>query len=318
MKNEITAKNRRFYDERVAPMIRERFLEYENHIAVGIAGEGSDCFGFDDEISRDHDFGTGVCIWLTDEDMAKFGSELSAAYDELVLEKDRSYYTERLNERRGVMTVHDFYSNILRIDCNTRDCIMTEEQWLKLDHSCLATAVNGEVYIDHPGEFTAFRKLLTGYYPERVWRIRIAEKMHEYSANLQINYQRCMTRGDTVAAETCRIQGMMAAMELYFLLNREYMPFYKWAYKALTKLDTTGEFASRIEELANLHSNKESWEGTKYHPNRPNLKDRVVGLSEDIGYDISEMLKDRGLIQRINPYLEADVKTVLEPSIQKI
>ena len=43
------------------------------------------------------------------------------------------------------MTVHDFYSNILRIDCNTKDCVMTEDQWLSLDHSCLATAVNGEV-----------------------------------------------------------------------------------------------------------------------------------------------------------------------------
>ena len=60
-----------------------------------------------------------------------------------------------------------------------------------------------------------------------------------------------------------------------------------------------------------LHSNEEAWEGTKYHPNRPNLKDRVVGLSEDIGYDISQMLKDARFSERINPYLEADVNTVL-------
>ena len=209
------------------------------------------------------------------------------------------------------MTIHDFYSNILRIDCNTKDCVMTEEQWIRLDHSCLATAVNGEVYRDDMGEFTAFRKLLSGYYPDRVWRIRIAEKMHEYSANLQVNYQRCMSRGDIVAAETCRIQGMTAAMELFFLLKRTYMPFYKWSYRALTEIDETGELAKRIEELADLHSNKEAWEGTKYHPNRPNLKDRIVGLAEDIGYDLAEMLKDAGFISRINPYLEADVNAIL-------
>ncbi|MCR5301790.1 MAG: DUF4037 domain-containing protein [Lachnospiraceae bacterium] len=307
----MTEDNRRFYEESVKPLIHERFGAYESRIAVGISGEGSDCFGYDDEISRDHDFGTGVCLWLTDEDMQVVGKELGEAYDELVEMKERSFLTERLKERRGVMTIHDFYSNILRIDCNTKDCVMTEKQWLSLDHSCLATAVNGEVFRDDPGQFMHFRSLLQNYYPERVWRIRIAEKMHEYSSALQVNYQRCMGRGDTVSAEICRIKGMTAAMELYFLLKRRYMPYYKWAYRALTDLDKSGAFTARIDELANLHSDKEPWEGTKYRPNRPNLKDRIVGVAEDIGYDISEMLKDTGLIARINPYLEADVDTVL-------
>ena len=54
--------SRRFYDKHVEPMIRSKFREYESRIAVGLAGEGSDCFGYDDFISRDHDFGTGVCL----------------------------------------------------------------------------------------------------------------------------------------------------------------------------------------------------------------------------------------------------------------
>ena len=304
-------KNRRFYEEHVKDMILRKFPQCAGRIAAGLAGEGSDCFGYDDAISKDHDFGTGVCLWLTDQDMTGFGRELAEAYDDLVAEKERKYYTERLRERRGVMTVHDFYSNILLIDCNTKDCVMTQEQWLRLDHSCLATAVNGEVYCDEPGEFTRFRKLLLGYYPDRVWRIRIAEKMHEYSAALQVNYARCMSRNDTVAASACRARGMMAAMELYFLMKREYMPYYKWSYRALTELDGEGIFAGRIQELADTEGSRDAWEGTRYHPNRPNLKDRVIGLSEDIAYDLSEMLKDAGFIEHINPYLEADVKTVL-------
>ena len=308
----MTEDNRRFYEEQVKPLLHEQFGAYESRIAVGIVGEGSDCFGYDDEISRDHDFGTGVCLWLTDEDMDKIGADLDKAYNDLVEEKSRSFYTKRLKERRGVMTIHDFYSNILRIDCNTIDCMMTEEQWMNLDHSCLATAVNGEVFRDDLGQFTQFRSLLQKYYPDRIWRIRIAEKMHEYSSALQVNYQRCMGRGDTVSAEICRIRGMTAAMELYFLIKREYMPYYKWAYRALTDMDKSGAFTARIDELSNLHSNIEAWEGTKYQPNRPNLKDRIVGVAEDIGYDISEMLKEAGLITRINPYLEADVDTVIK------
>ena len=76
-KMNVTDKNRRFYDEHVADMIHSAFPEYEDRIAVGIAGEGSDCFGYDDEISRDHDFGTGVCLWVTDDDMERFGYKLS-------------------------------------------------------------------------------------------------------------------------------------------------------------------------------------------------------------------------------------------------
>ncbi len=308
---DVREKNRRFYDEHVAPMIASEFGEYASRIAVGLSGEGSDCFGFDDEISRDHDFGTGVCLWIPSEDMDVYGYALSAEYETLVAKKERSFYTERLSERRGVMTIHDFYSNILRIDCDTRSCTMTEQQWLNLDHACLATAVNGEVYRDDLGAFTGFRELLLGYYPEKVWRIRLAEKMHEYSASLQVNYARCMTRRDTVAAELCKAKGMEAAMELFFLLKRVYPPYYKWTYRALKKLDETGQFAARIEELASLSCDPEAWEDTKYHPNRQNLKDRIVCISEDIGYDLAEMLKNQGFTKHMNPYLEADVKRVL-------
>ncbi len=312
---DVKAKNRRFYDEKVAPMIQSRFGQYASRIAVGLSGEGSDCFGFDDEISRDHDFGTGCCLWIKTEDLDNFGKDLDQAYTELVAEKERSFYTERLMERRGVMTIHDFYSNILQIDCNTDACEMTEKQWLSLDHSCLATAVNGEVYRDDLGEFTAFRNLLLNYYPDRVWRIRIAEKMHIYSASLQVNYARCMTRGDTVAAQICKVKGMEAAMELFFLLKRIYPPYHKWTYRALQELDEKGEFSARIRELSDTPCNLEAWEDTRYHPNRQNYKDRIVSLSEDIGYDLAEMLKLSGFTKRMNPYLEADIKRILHPDM---
>lgn len=175
-------KNRRFYEKYVVELIHDRFGEYEDRIAVGIVGEGSDCFGYDDLISRDYDFGTGVCLWVTDEDLRRFGYILSIAYNELVDRFADEYITDRIRERRGVQVIHDFYSNILSIDCDTDGCTMSEEQWLLLDHTCLATATNGEVFRDDLGYFSAFRKLLLNYYPDRVWRRRIADELHKFSA----------------------------------------------------------------------------------------------------------------------------------------
>lgn len=307
----VREKNRRFYDQYVANLIHGSFAEYEDRIAVGIAGEGSDCFGYDDQISRDHDFGTGVCLWLSDEDMRLFGQRLSDAYNELVDSAERSYYTERLRERRGVMTVHDFYSNILHVDCDTENCRLTEDQWYGLDHSCLKTATNGEIYRDDLGLFTAFRQYLLNYYPDRVWRLRIAEQLHEYASSFQVNYARCMTRRDTVAAELCRAKGIRSAMELFFLLKREYPPYYKWTYRALSDLDGEGSFSAKIKEAAEERIRTEAWEGTKYLPNRLNYKDRIVSLSEEIASEIEQMLVERDLIKRRGRYLELHVDELL-------
>lgn len=68
---------RMLYVEKGAAIIHEHFPEYEERIAVGLAGSGSQCLGFDDEISRDHDFEPGFCLWLTDEDDARIGIELA-------------------------------------------------------------------------------------------------------------------------------------------------------------------------------------------------------------------------------------------------
>ena len=310
MKN-VTEKNKRFYDLYVKDLIRSRFPEYEDRIAVGIAGEGSDCFGYDDEISRDHDFGTGVCLWVTEEDMDRFGYALSIAYNELVDSVERAYYTDRLRERRGVMTVREFYSNILNIDCDPEAGVLTEEQWLRLDHSCLKTATNGAVFRDDPGVFTAFRQYLMQYYPDRVWRTRLAEQLHDYAASVQVNYARCMARNDPVAAELCRARGIRAAMELFFLLRREYPPYYKWTFRAMGELDREGTFSAKIRELAEEPLRREAWEDTRYHPNRPNYKDRIVSLADEIASELEQMLAERGLIRVRSRYLETHVNAVL-------
>lgn len=309
--NSIIERSRRFYEAEVKPMIHEKFPEAEARIAVGIAGEGSDCFGFDDYVSRDHDFGTGVCLWLTDEDYEKYGNLLSILYNELVNKHD-SNLTERLMERRGVMTIHGFYSNILNIDCDTDNFIITDEDWRRLDHNCLATAVNGEVFRDDLGEFTKYRNALLNYYPEHIWKERIEMELHMYAQAMQVNYARCMTRKDIVAAEMCRAQGLNSAMQLYYLLNRTYPPYYKWTFKMMKSMEKTGDYAELVAKLAGAYIDYSKWEGLPYVADRLNLKDEIVSLTERIATRIATMMKDKGLVKYIDPYLEQYVGQLLK------
>lgn len=304
-------KSRNFYENHVAKMIHEKFPDYESRIAVGIAGEGSDCFGYDDFMSRDHDFGTGACLWLAEEDFEEIGCLLSIAYNELANQYGGEKLTERLRERRGVMTSKSFYSNILYIDCNVKDCKISESDWLNLEHTCLATAVNGQVFRDDLGEFSAFRKLLLDYYPDNIWKRRIVNELHQFSSSLQVNFGRCMSRNDVVAAELCRSKGIEAAMELYFLLNRKYGPYYKWTYRALRDLDD-GVFSKELVLLAEAPIEAGPWRNYSYSPNHINTKDRIVASSEKIASMILELLKKNELIIGTNSYLELYVDEIIK------
>ena len=51
--------SRLYYEQTGRPALEDRFPELLPQMAFGLAGEGSECFGFDDEFSRDHDWGPG-------------------------------------------------------------------------------------------------------------------------------------------------------------------------------------------------------------------------------------------------------------------
>ena len=62
------------YYERIGrPVLEELFPAYLDRIAVGLVGEGSECFGYDDMISMDHDYGPGFVYGLQKKIMKKLG-----------------------------------------------------------------------------------------------------------------------------------------------------------------------------------------------------------------------------------------------------
>lgn len=64
----------------------------------------------------------------------------------------------------------------------------------------------------------------------------------------QYNYSRCISRGDTAAAQLSVIEFSKSAMNASFLLHKKYMPYYKWCFRALKELGER-ELAKNLEFL---------------------------------------------------------------------
>ena len=77
--------SRAYYERFGRPMLEKDFPELLPYLAVGLFGKGSECFGWDDALSRDHDFEPGFCIFLPEEELVDRRREfqLERAYAKL-------------------------------------------------------------------------------------------------------------------------------------------------------------------------------------------------------------------------------------------
>lgn len=306
---------RAFYENYGKEMIHTKFPEYEKRIAVGLVGEGSDCFGFDDDISMDHDYEVGFCMWLTGQDYEQIGEALQTEYEKLICEHIGQASVDMfLRERRGVFAIHDFYNRLLGTDFDYEICRGTEQAQ---EHQ-LAAAVNGEVFCDELGEFSAVRKQLAAYYPDELWRRKLAQKLHDFSQYAQSNYPRMMARKDIVTAQLCVAKAMEAAMDIVYLLRHEYAPYYKWKKKGLEKIalrrdvfPLAQEMLVLLDEAAGQAVSKEAWENVRYDAAVVNTKDAHVVIFEKMAAGILKEMKRQGLVSGTDLFLEGYIRQVL-------
>jgi len=224
-----------YYREVIFPLIRENFAEYEKKIAVGLAGEGSQCLGFDDELSRDHDWGASVCLWLTEEDWPEIAPTLIPALKKLPA-RFHDYPCDNVTAlgagRTGVLTVEGFYRKFL----GCASVPQTWEQWLIIPEHHLAMATNGKVFRDDLGAFTRIRETLLRGYPEDIRKKRLAYFCIQAAQSGQYNLGRIVRRGDCVAAQLALSEFVRASLTAVYLLNNRYAPYYKWMFQGLKNL----------------------------------------------------------------------------------
>ena len=232
------------HEQEVIDLLKEDI----HKVSIGLCGQGSECFGFDDEISRDHDFGPGFCIFLDDEMEKKHGEALKQFYEGLPKEFmgiSRNPSSHGQN-RVGVINTREFYFASLSLD----EVPKNPFQWYQLSEERLAMATNGRLFYEGEDLFMEMRRVFQGFYPKDVVLKKLASRFAVMAQAGQYNYGRCLHRGDMVASQLALSLFLKNAMSALYLLHDRYMPFYKWSFRGLKALLKDPNLLMLLEALA--------------------------------------------------------------------
>ena len=293
-----------YFEEFGKPMLESEFADMVPFLAVGFVGSGSEHYGFDDDVSRDHDFEPGFCIFLPSEERVdrKRAFQLERAYARLPKEYagvPRQRFSPVGGNRHGVIGTEEFYLKAV----GSADGTLSTEQWLRLPDYALAEAVNGEVFFDNYGEFSTIRERLARL-PEDVKRKRLAGNLLLMAQSGQYNFVRCMKHGEPEAAQLACVEFVNAAMKTAFLLRDRYMPYYKWSFRALRGLSGTEVLSERLSFLLLGDSRNNAVAEQKYktmeavaaetvaHLQAQNLTKAVCGDLEKHAYSVNDGIAD--------------------------
>ena len=241
--------SKKYFEEFGRSMLEENFKDILPYLAVGLTGSGSECFGYDDEKSQDHDFEPGFCIFIPDERTIDTKDEfrLQREYDKLPSEF-MGFAKPKMKpvggNRKGVIRIGDFFKQ----RCGNPKGELSVYEWLSVPEYALAEAVNGEIFFDNLGLITSIRENLKQY-PDDIRLKKLAEYLLTMAQAGQYNYNRCVERGENAAAQMSLYKFVEAGLHVIFLLNRQYMPYYKWSFRALRDLPRLGNLYDSLEYM---------------------------------------------------------------------
>ncbi len=296
--------SRRYYEECGRPMLERDFPSLGSLVAVGLTGSGSECYGYDDEISRDHDFEPGFCIFIPGEDVVdeRTAFLLERAYSKLpktFMGFERKNMAPVGGARHGVFRASEYFLE----KAGTPDGLLSVSEWLTIPESALAEATNGEIFRDDSDLVTLIRGRLLDM-PLDILKKKLAGCLVTMSQAGAYNYPRCIERKDAGAARLAVREFVNAAMRAVFLLNRRYMPYYKWSFRAMRDLEILPECRRLLEQL--LYTGPDEVRKAEEIIRTVSLAVGAVTVSqklasrhsedlEKLAYDVNDTIEDVGI-----------------------
>lgn len=225
---------RRFFETHGYPILLEAFPHVMDRLAAARIGGGSDVLGYDDEYSRQGQWGPTFQLLLPDEEYDQVGPSIrEVLYRNLPAEFEGYPTAPQGGPSIDVFGFRGYMRERLGISCFPENQL----DWLRIPESALCQFTRGEVFYDPSNELTRIRQQFAMYYPSDVWKLHLSRAAYACWFYGEYNYpHRLAPRGDLVTGLVARGSFVEASMRLVFLLNRRYAPYWKWLHREFTAL----------------------------------------------------------------------------------
>ena len=231
---------RRFYAEVVRPLLDAEFPGLPH--AAAHLGEGSDVLGYDTAMSRDHDWGPMVTLFLPEAEAGR----APAIRAMLAARLPAEFCGHPVHPARPVLstTVRAFTRRQLGWD--PADPLSVAD-WLSFPSQQLLTVTAGPVHHDGVGELTRLRERLA-WYPTDLWRYLLAAGWTRLGQEEHL-MGRAGHAGDELGSAVIGGRLTRDLMTLGFLLERRYAPYPKWFGTGFARLDLAAALTPVLAEL---------------------------------------------------------------------
>lgn len=313
----------RFFEQIALPSLAETFPESWERMASGLVGYGSECLGFDDELSQERGWGIEFYIWMTDADFSAIGDDVRRWKLDLMADHPELRFRDAsaTGVEHTVLSSNAFYSSLIGFPRAPETVL----EWRRVPEANLSLCTNGRVFADPLGEFTSVRESIAGYYPEDLRLKKIAVRCFSMAQSGQYDFLRSAQREDVVGKEMALGEFVRDCISMVFLLNKRYMPCRKWAYRAMLELPrVAGVVAPLLEALfdGNAQSRGQLDPGTELVKPIGVDDGRRAAIVEEICSVVIGELREQGLTDSDSTYLlqhgEEVHSKIEDPDLQRL
>ncbi len=254
---------RAFYHEAVLPILAKHYPRLPHSAAL--LGSGSEVLGFDDLVSRDHNWGPRLQLFFSAPDHERCAASLSRTFRRHLPHQFRGYATnwsapKHENDDHGTQLLAPTNSGEVnhRVELLTIDSFMRAHfglgsghelraaDWLSIPQQKLLAFTSGAVFHDALG-LEAIRQRYA-YYPRDVWLYLLACGWQRIAQDEHLA-PRAGAVGDELGSRLIASRLLRSIVLLCFLLERRYAPYPKWLGSAFQQLACARELAPTLEAV---------------------------------------------------------------------